>query len=169
VFVCGPNVFMQHVKDTLQTMGFPMTQFQAESFGGAPAKSVAVGTNSAVAKPRVAVAATSFINDGDVTTIVSPNPPKAEPIDQDLAIRFKTSGQTASSDGSLTILEVADEAGVSLRSACRMGGCGACKVQTCGAKVRYEGSPAALASLDAAGGEVLACVAYPVESLTVEA
>jgi glycine betaine catabolism B len=171
VFVCGPNAFMQHVKDTLETMGFPMTQYQAESFGGAPAapKSATVGSNSAVAKPRTSVASAVSGNDdgtviGSIATLTAPTA-----IGQDVAITFKASGQTASSDGSLTVLEAAESIGVSLRSACRMGSCGACKVETCGAKVRYEGSPAALAMIDAAGGEVLACVAYPVEPLTVEA
>jgi glycine betaine catabolism B len=95
----------------------------------------------------------------------------AEPttIAHERSVTFSGSGQTAQSDGQMTILELAESTGVSLRSACRMGSCGACKIQTCGATVRYEGSPAALAGIDVAGGEVLACVAYPVEALTVEA
>jgi glycine betaine catabolism B len=171
VFVCGPNAFMQHVKDTLETMGFPMTQYQAESFGGAPAapKSTPVGSNSAVAKPRTSVPSVVGGNDDGTVTAAIATLTAPTAIGQDLAITFKVSGQTASSDGSLTVLAAAESIGVSLRSACRMGSCGACKVETCGAKVRYEGSPAALAMIDPAGGEILACVAYPVEPLTIEA
>ncbi len=168
VFVCGPNAFMQHVQDTLESMGFPMTQYQAESFGGAPvAPKANLGSNSSVATPRGGMGATIGHDSGTATAVAT----LAEPTTQitDRAVTFTASGQTAHSDGRMTVLELAESTGVSLRSACRMGSCGACKIQTCGAKVRYEGSPAALSGIDVAGGEVLACVAYPVEPLTVEA
>jgi glycine betaine catabolism B len=174
VFVCGPNAFMQHVRETLETMGFPMTQYQEESFGGAPvkAKPVNVGSNSSVAKPRVGVAATSVNPIADaISGLAAARETVSIPIvtATDLAITFKDSGHTASTDGSMTILEVAEESGVSLRSACRMGACGACKVQSCGSAVRYESNPAALSDADREAGQVLACVAYPIGPVEVHA
>ncbi len=166
VYVCGPNAFMQHVQDTLESIGFPMSQYQAESFGGAPvAPKAKLGSNSSVAMPRGGIGTPIGPNTGGTAVAI------AEPttIMIDRPITFKASGQTIQSNGQMTILELAESTGVNLRSACRMGSCGACKIQTCGAKVRYAGSPAALGTIDEAGGEVLACVAYPVEALTVEA
>ncbi len=165
VFVCGPNAFMQHVRETLEAMDFPMAQYQEESFGGAPvkAKTAEVGSNSAVAKPRSAVGMRNGVStrtSGGTT---------AKPIAKDLTITFKASGHTVNTDGNLTLLEVAEQSGVSLRSACRMGACGACKVQTCGSGVRYEGNPSALSSHDQETGQVLACVAYPMAPIAVDA
>jgi glycine betaine catabolism B len=143
VFVCGPNGFMQHVRETLEGMGFPMEQYQEESFGGVPA---VVSQNSVVPM---------------LEKTVTGNDPVA------MAIVFKDSNHRASTDGSLSILEVAEQEGIAIRSACRMGACGACKVKTCGTKVRYDVTPAALSEGDRAGGHILACVAYPIASVEV--
>jgi glycine betaine catabolism B len=160
VFVCGPNAFMQHVRETLESMGFPMNQYEEESFGGAPAKPKAQVSNSAV-KPAAGVTQTATLEAPTVTATIT-KPETAT------AVSFTDSGQTCEADGSLSILEVAEEAGVTIRSACRMGVCGACKVQTRKGKVRYEGTPAALSDADQADGQILACVAYPVDHVEVE-
>jgi glycine betaine catabolism B len=143
VFVCGPNGFMQHVRETLENMGFPMEQYQEESFGGAPVKP-APTQNSVVPMLKQTVTGNGS-----------------------LAIAFKDSNHQASTDGSLSILEVAEQEGIAIRSACRMGACGACKVKTCGTKVRYDVTPAALSEDDRESGHILACVAYPIESVEV--
>ncbi|NJM49403.1 MAG: 2Fe-2S iron-sulfur cluster binding domain-containing protein [Alkalinema sp. RU_4_3] len=144
VYVCGPNGFMQHVRETLEGMGFPMEQYQEESFGGAPVLRM---TKQSVAEP--------------LEKTVTGNDPVA------VAIAFKDSNHQVSTDGSLSILEVAEQEGIAIRSACRMGACGACKVKTCGTKVRYEVTPAALSENDRADGHILACVAYPIEAVEV--
>jgi glycine betaine catabolism B len=166
VFVCGPNAFMQHVRETLESMGFPMHQYEEESFGGAPVKPKAQATNHAVqpsaVKASAVVSQAATVEAPTVTaTLVKP--------ETATAVSFTDSGQTCEADGSLSILEVAEQAGVSIRSACRMGVCGACKVQTHKGHVRYEGTPAALSDTDQADGQILACVAYPVDHVEVEA
>jgi ferredoxin len=50
-----------------------------------------------------------------------------------------------------------------------MGVCGACKVFTCGGKVRYDIPPASLSKADQEAGYALACIAHPVEGISVEA
>jgi glycine betaine catabolism B len=144
VYVCGPHGFMQHVRETLEGMGFPMEQYQEESFGGMPGQA---GNQHALAEPLK-------------QTVTGPGA-------MAMAIVFKDSNHQTSTDGSLSILEVAEQEGISLRSACRMGACGACKVKTCGTKVRYDVAPAALSGDDREAGHILACVAYPIESLEV--
>jgi glycine betaine catabolism B len=142
VFVCGPNPFMQHLRETLETMGFPMDQYQEESFGGAAKpKPLEQSSDSIAQSPRTAEA---------------------------LAITFQDSNQTVSSDGSQTILEIAEAEGISIRSACRMGACGSCKLE-CQGKVRYDIAPSALSHADQDSGYLLACVAYPVEAMAVSA
>jgi glycine betaine catabolism B len=142
VYVCGPNGFMQHVRETLEGMGFPMEQYQEESFGGAAVTS----QNSIVPLLKQTVTGNTAMN---------------------MAIAFKDSKHQVITDGSLSILEVAEQEGISIRSACRMGACGACKVKTCGTKVRYDVTPAALSEGDRETGHILACVAYPIESVEV--
>jgi glycine betaine catabolism B len=143
VYVCGPNGFMQHVRETLEGMGFPMEQYQEESFGGVPK----AASRNAVSEP--------------LKQTVTGNTPI------DMAIAFKPSNHQAITDGSLSILEVAEQEGITIRSACRMGACGACKVKTCGTKVRYDVTPTALSGDDRETGHILACVAYPIESVEV--
>jgi glycine betaine catabolism B len=124
-------------------MGFPMERYQEESFGGAPVK--AVSQNSVVPLLQTVTGNGSL----------------------DMAIAFKASNHQAITDGSLSILEVAEQEGIAIRSACRMGACGACKVKTCGTKVRYDVTPTALSGDDRESGHILACVAYPIESVEV--
>jgi glycine betaine catabolism B len=144
VYVCGPNGFMQHVRETLEGMGFRMEQYREESFGGVPVKAVSQHSGGDLLKQTVT---------GNGT--------------MDMTIAFKDSDHQAITDGNLSILEVAEQEGISIRSACRMGACGACKVKTCGTKVRYDVTPAALSEGDRDSGHILACVAYPIESVEV--
>ncbi len=145
VFVCGPNPFMNHVRQTLETMGFPMNQYQEESFGGAVTPKPQ-SSNAIAPSPRAAQ-----------------SPPAAAA----LAITFQDSDQTISTDGSQTILEIAEAEGITIRSACRMGACGACKL-SCRGKVRYDSPPAALSQEDQSQ-HLLACVAYPLETMAIGA
>ncbi len=51
VYVCGPDAFMAGMKDTLLQLGLPASQYQEESFGGAPiavAKPIAPETNNVI-------------------------------------------------------------------------------------------------------------------------
>jgi glycine betaine catabolism B len=169
VFVCGPNAFMQHVRETLEDMGFPMAQYTEESFGGAPAapqaKQITAGKNTvevARSMPQSSVVAKPV-------TAAAPSPSQGGAVATAVAVTFQTSNQTIESDGSETILELAEQAGVALRSACRMGACGACKVRTTKGDVSYTNPPSALSASDQADGLILACVAYPAGCVAIEA
>lgn len=136
VFVCGANGFMEGIRNLLAAQGFPMENYQSESFGGAPVSAAPAAERS---------------------TVITPTAPTNGSA---LAVNFTQSGHIVPTDGNTTILELAEEAGVSLRSACRMGACGACK-QACVGNVRYEQDPKALSAADRAAGYILACIAYP--------
>ncbi len=154
VFVCGPSAFMKQAKTMLQEMNFPMAHYHEESFGDKPhaGKAAASSPTSATAEPAIAepVQSSNGSNSAQV-------------------VNFTQSKQAVSADGSMTVLELAEQAGVDIQSACRMGACGACKLQTSVGEVRYETPPMALTEADQQAGCVLACVAYPIGDLKVEA
>lgn len=130
-FVCGPTGFMRSTKDLLEAEGFPMENYHEESFGGL-----------SVSKPSVS------------KPVDSPN--KA-----DALVEFSVSGQAIACDESDTLLEAAEQAGVSMASGCRMGSCGVCKQKADG-KVCYDREPRGLSESDRATGHVLTCIAKPV-------
>jgi glycine betaine catabolism B len=140
VFVCGANGFMSGIRDLLAARGFPMENYRSESFGAAPVRPAKTPTD---APP----------------TVIGPIDDSAQNATPS-SVNFSQSGQIVPADGSATILELAEQAGVPLRSACRMGACGSCK-QSCVGNVRYEQDAKALSAADRAAGYILACVAYP--------
>jgi glycine betaine catabolism B len=168
VYVCGPDGFMQATRSLMQSLQFPMERYHEESFGGAaPNPTSKPGPRSAPESvPESAPAPES---------VMKPGPAAAtEPVAQGasssaLAIAFTQSNQTLSTDGTDSLLELAEQAGVAIPSACRAGACGACKVRTHRGRVRYANPPLALTAADQQAGCVLACVAYPAEDLEIAA
>jgi glycine betaine catabolism B len=170
VYVCGSQDWMQNIKSILTTLDFPMSAYQEESFGGyhpAPASSptkLKTETTSEDTLARDRGTTESNGNGNHLTTVVN-----APPLSVDTAeVSFSQSGVNVLADGDLSILELAEQEGVSIPNACRAGGCGACKVQTQG-RVRYATAPAALTAADREAGQALACVAHPVGALVVNA
>jgi len=166
VFVCGPAGFMQGIKATLQAMNFPMQHYQEESFGGI--KPAPVGGRSLPTQEVETVISfpsrSSALGSSGLPTANGSTPPPATSV-----VRFTQAGQDVAADGHCSILELAEQEGILIRSACRSGVCGACKVLTHHGKVEYRVSPSALTATDQQAGYVLACIAYPVEALTIEA
>jgi glycine betaine catabolism B len=159
VYVCGPNAFMKQAKAMLTAMNFPMANYHEESFGDPPRAGVA----------KAIVPAINRLPGGDEPAINPPAHQTNGTIPSTQIVNFTRSKQAVSADGSLTVLELAEQAGVDVRSACRMGACGACKLKTSIGEVRYDAPPPALTQTDQQAGCVLACVAYPVGHLKVEA
>jgi ferredoxin-NADP reductase len=149
VYVCGPDGFMQATKSLLEGLGFPMQNYSQESFG-APKKS----------KPEKAE---SLKNQAP-----TPAPANGHASAQPLVV-FSQSGKQATCDGSESILELAEQAGVKIRSNCKQGVCGACKKRKLEGEVRYDSEPDALEPSDQAAGYILACVASPIGRVVIEA
>jgi glycine betaine catabolism B len=174
VYVCGPDGFMKSTRSLLESLGFPMQNYYEESFGGAPVrKSSPSASTHGAANGAANGAATGLLERNG--TVPEQSPPEAtSPRHLTAAltpttITFSDSGQTVSTDGSESILELAEQAGVPIRSACRAGVCGACKVRTNNSQVRYDTQPMALDAADKQAGCVLACVARPIANLVVAA
>lgn len=172
VYVCGPEGFMRGVKSLLESMNFPMQSYQEESFGGrkrAPSPK-AERLTSVLWEPASSLENHSNTHNGNGQhskthlEVISAAVATAEP-----AVCFAKSGQEVAADGSASILELAEQEGIEIRNACRVGACGACKVHAREGRVRYDSQPAALTEKDQEGGYVLACVAYPIDRLVVDA
>jgi glycine betaine catabolism B len=160
VFVCGPTAFTQHVRETLESLNFPMDQYQEECFGD-----VALPLSSASKSSQPVLDTIDFdLNRLEVTKPVNVETPIGA-----MMVTFNASGATTPTDGSLSVLALAEQSGVSLRSACRMGACGMCKIKADRGDVRYENHPSALSPTEQAEGYLLACVAYPIGELALDA
>ncbi|WP_416674775.1 2Fe-2S iron-sulfur cluster-binding protein [Egbenema bharatensis] len=191
VFVCGQAGFMHNIKATLETMNFPMQNYQEESFGGRKKSIVsAQPTVSANVEPPTTLLwepSPSLIQGSHAHNHANHNhashngngqhashKPHLEATSAgiataDPAVCFAKSGQEVAADGTTSILELAEQEGIEIRNACRVGACGACKVHAREGKVHYDSQPAALTEKDREAGYVLACVAYPVDRLVVDA
>ncbi|MBD2594061.1 FHA domain-containing protein [Nostoc spongiaeforme FACHB-130] len=189
VYVCGPNPFMESVNDLLESIDFPMQNYYEESFGP-PRKKVKKAPAPAPAPVEVAAAPggkglremlgkisteSAPVQDGGArvsttpvaaTAPVSPVPASSS---QTLIV-FSKSGKEVACDGEETILDMADQEGVKIRSSCRSGVCGTCKKRKLEGTVKMEGyDPEALEESEIKEGYVLTCVAYPVGKVVIDA
>jgi glycine betaine catabolism B len=150
-YVCGPSAFMQNTKDLLAELGFSMQNYYEESFSIAKKK-----TPTAIPAP----ASPSVVS--NVSNVSKEN--LAQPL-----VVFSQSAKQISGDGSESILELAEQEGIKIRSNCRQGICGACKKRKLEGDVKYDVEPDALDAADRAAGYVLTCVAFPTGRVVIEA
>lgn len=94
-------------------------------------------------------------------------PPVAEP-----AACFEPRGLRVPATGTATLLELAQSAGLRVPHSCRGGSCGSCRMRLVAGEVAYPrfapALPPGLLVAEAGSGEVLACQAVPLGSVTVE-
>ncbi|MGB7084027.1 MAG: FHA domain-containing protein [Phormidesmis sp.] len=139
-FVCGPAGFMESTKALLEAEGFLMENYFEESFGG-PAVAKTDTVKSTPAKTTTAETTSSL---------------------QAPLVEFSTSGKAIACDEADTLLDAAEQAGVSMTSGCRMGSCGVCKHSVAAGEVCYDVEPRGLSESDRAAGQILVCIAKPV-------
>ena len=146
VFVCGPAGFMDATRSLLSQVGFPMENYFEESFGGAPKT---IERDDSLEK---VIAATETPMD----------------LEAEATVAFTASGKEVSCTDGETLLEAAEEVGVTLPSGCRMGSCGACKHAIAAGQVSYDIDPKGLSESDRQQGQVLTCIAKPVGKVVLE-
>jgi glycine betaine catabolism B len=187
IFVCGPEAFMSGIKQTLESLNFPMDNFHKESFGSPKAASkVAKPTIPAPAAPEApAVVGLRGLLNREVAPEVLPpisvnSPPAiaadAAPIEDPLetvgqiTVVFAKSGQNVACDGEESVLEVAESQGIKIRSSCRSGNCGTCKKRKVEGKVRMvDFDPEALEESEQEEGFILTCIAFPQNRVVIDA
>ena len=137
--MCGPEGFMDAVKDILRELKFDLGQLHSESFGG---------TRTTQVEPPAAVP-------GDA--------PEAT-----MTVQFAKAGKTVPTDGRTPILDMAEEADIDIDYGCRSGSCGDCKVKLLSGKVDAE-TDDGLTEEEIAEGYFLSCVASPKGDCIVDA
>ncbi|MDF1841740.1 MAG: FAD-binding oxidoreductase [Rubripirellula sp.] len=135
VFLCGPDALMESMRQNLESIGVPSDSIATEAFVSL--------------KPS---------NDTDVLS----NGTNQGDIAESATVVFASSGQSIDISGQVTMLEAAEQAGVSLPFECRSGICGQCKVRCVSGRVHME-STDALTPGEATDGFILACQAQPVD------
>ena len=144
VYVCGSDGFMQGVKTLLQGLDFPMDNYYHESFGSC---------------------------DLAEKTLLEPVVPNGTPVDKETSslVVFSSSGTEIKYDREESILQVGKRENVRLKSACKMGRCGVCKIRKIQGEVKYKGSSDRLSTDEQNAGFILPCIAYPIGRVEVEA
>ncbi len=139
VFCCGPEPFMQAVRDMLIALGFDMDHYHQESFG-APIKTEAEAP---------------VLDD-----VVLDDAAGAQ-------ITFAASGITAKCHETDTVLAVAKANGLNIPSGCTFGLCGTCKIRKTSGEVHMVHN-GGITDDDIAEGYILACCSHPMGAVAVE-
>ena len=139
VFCCGPEPFMQAVRDMLVALGYDMERYHQESFG-APIRSEAE-----------APVLDDVVPDEEV---------RAE-------ITFESSGVTAKCHETDTVLAVAKANGLNIPSGCTFGLCGTCKIRKTKGEVHMVHN-GGISDDDIEEGYILACCSHPIGAVSVE-
>ena len=139
VFCCGPEPFMQAVRDMLIALGYDMDRYHQESFG-APIRNEA---------------------DAPVLDDVVP--------DEDSAaqITFAASGITAKCAETDTVLAVAKANGLNIPSGCTFGLCGTCRIKKTSGEVHMVHN-GGITDEDIEAGYILACCSRPIGAVTID-
>ena len=139
VFCCGPEPFMQAVRDMLIALGYDMDRYHQESFG-APVRTEAEAP---------------VLDD-----VVLDEAAGAQ-------ITFADSGVTARCHETDTVLAVAKANGLNIPSGCTFGLCGTCRIRKTAGEVHMVHN-GGITDDDIAQGYILACCSHPIGAVTVE-
>jgi ferredoxin-NADP reductase/predicted pyridoxine 5'-phosphate oxidase superfamily flavin-nucleotide-binding protein len=135
-YLCGPGEFMQQMYDALRNMNVADQRIYAEGFGPSSVKR------------RV---------DSGVSPVLATAVP---PSNTAVPVLFMRSAKEARwTPGSGTLLELAEQRGLSPEFSCRTGSCGTCLTRVLSGAVTYLETPIAEVGLD----EALICRAMPAE------
>ncbi|KAB7615950.1 hybrid-cluster NAD(P)-dependent oxidoreductase [Amylibacter sp. SFDW26] len=140
VFCCGPEPFMQAVRDALSGLGFDMERYHQESFGAPLEMSV-----------------DEQISDD----VVLDDDTEAEVYFHKSDVRYKC----AETD---TVLATAKAAGLNIPSGCTFGVCGTCKVKKLTGDVHMVHN-GGITESDIEKGYILACCSNPIGKISIEA
>lgn len=140
VYCCGPEPFMQVVRDSLNALGFDMNRYHQESFQ-APAAALAP--------------------EADIDDVVPQESVMAE-------VSFARSGVTTTLPENDTILSAARTEGVRIPYGCTFGVCGTCKVKKLSGDVHMVHS-GGISDEDIESGYILACCSNPIGKVEVDA
>lgn len=168
LYSCGPTPFMEHARELMADLGFPMKNFHMESFGGSK------GGDAPKARKRAGSMAELLPTPTSVPVKPKTLPPgamrapvRAKATAKLPKVLFARSGREVAHDGETPLLELAERLGGDIPNACRAGVCGTCKMPVLSGEVRMTSSDG-LSAADKAAGKVLTCVGLPVGEVVVD-
>lgn len=172
-FVCGPDEFMSCARSILESLAFPMSQYQQESFGGKRDGKVSTKNPFASSAPEMVLEPETQPVTNSIATATAPSSQNGKTSKTATGtapvVQFVRSQISAPANEDLTLLEIAEQRGVPIRSGCQAGVCGTCKVRLSKGRVRHNPEPAALTQAEQESGYVLACIAHPQGAIELEA
>jgi glycine betaine catabolism B len=144
VYLCGPDAFMAESKQYLLDLSVPAEKLLCESF--------------TVNSPQVS---------GEAKTQHSIIGRPLSHKTGSYRVRFAKSGKTVTTDGGMTILELAESSGITIDHDCLKGSCGECMVKCLKGNIEMT-EQAEIADFDRKRGWVYSCCAYPVSNIVLE-
>ena len=150
ILMCGPEPMMRAVRRLLvDQLGIPDAEVLEEAFVSPPSTTGAVAADLDAAVPV---------------------PDESDPTggDQLATVRFSRAGKTVEQPAGLTVLEAAEDAGVTIPFECRSGICGQCKTRLLSGTVTMDVQDA-LTPADRSKRLILACQAHAVGDIVVDA
>jgi stachydrine N-demethylase, reductase component len=141
VYCCGPEAFMQIVRDMLIGFGFDMEHYHQEAFSAPPVLTPA---------------------DAPELDDVVPSENTAS------EVVFALSGQSVTCTETDTVLAVSRMAGLNIPSGCNFGVCGTCKVRKTAGDVHMVHN-GGISETDVEAGFILACCSHPLGRVEIEA
>lgn len=138
VFCCGPETFMQSVRDMLHALGYDMENYFQESFCAPTLQETQI----------------------DLDDVVPQDDVSAEVV-------FAASRVTAQCTQTDTVLAVAKATGLNIPSGCTFGICGTCKVKKLAGEVHMVHN-GGISEEDIESGYILACCSNPLGQVEIE-
>ncbi|MBR8837840.1 MAG: FHA domain-containing protein [Stigonema ocellatum SAG 48.90 = DSM 106950] len=186
VYVCAPEAFMDCISQILKTLDFPMENYYSERFAPPPHPSKSPATSKAepLTSPvqkglkqifmNLSPENVSQSNIGRVpSTSVSfaTNTPTLlkSTSSSKISVVFSKSNIEVMCDGEESILTLAKEAGLKIRSSCRSGVCGTCKKRKLQGEVRVAVEPLGLEESELQEDYILTCISYPIGQVVIDA
>lgn len=166
VFVCGPAGYMAAAKALLLSAGLPEARYHQEAFGSAKAEAISVKAPSpppvpAATAPTKPMSLTPPVAMPVIPVAATPVSKSASPaIGDKPQVLVESTGHRFAVSAGQTILEAAEESGISLEHSCRAGNCGACKMRRVSGEVHMAGGHC-LSEDEVNAGHILTCIAQP--------
>lgn len=139
VYCCGPEPFMQAVREALAGLGYDIERYHQESFQAPAATEADVP---------------------DLDDVIPDEDAGAE-------IRFAASGVSTRCAETDTVLAAARSAGLNIPSGCTFGVCGTCKVRKLSGEVHMVHN-GGISDDDVEDGYILACCSHPIGKVEID-
>jgi glycine betaine catabolism B len=157
VYLCGPDAFMEDCKYYLQKLKLPAEHLFCESFTVNSTQPIVPTMDQTISQTKAQASI-------QTSTIGRPS----KNTTGNYRIRFAKSSKTIVADGSVSLLELAEQSGISIDHECRAGNCGECMVKCLKGSVEMT-EQAEIANFDRKKGWVYACCAYPTSNAVLDA